>query len=41
MLQSRTFHVVFVGENHGSGIDPTANSDKTVTYSGKAISIKP
>ena len=41
MLRSRTFHVVFVGENHGAGIDPTAKSDKTMTYSGRAISIKP
>jgi hypothetical protein len=32
---------VFVGENHGSGIDPTAKSDKTAAYSGKTLSIKP
>ena len=41
MLPSRTFHIVFVGENHGSGIDPTAKSDKTATYSGKVVSIHP
>ncbi len=41
MLQSRTFHVVFVGENHGAAIGPTEQFDKTITYSGKAVSIKP
>ena len=35
MLQSRTFHIVFVGENHGAGIDPTAKSDKTDDLFGK------
>ena len=41
MLQNRSFHIIFVGENHGAGIDPAAKSDKTVTYSGKAVSIHP
>ncbi|MBZ5648956.1 MAG: glycoside hydrolase family 31 protein [Acidobacteriia bacterium] len=35
MLESRTFRVVFVGENHGAGIDPDEHADKTVQYSGK------
>jgi alpha-D-xyloside xylohydrolase len=39
MLQKRTFCVVFVGENHGAGIDSTAKADNTVEYSGKQISI--
>jgi alpha-D-xyloside xylohydrolase len=41
MLESRTFHVVFVGENHGAGINPEAQADKTVTYSGKAVTVAP
>jgi len=35
MLESRTFRVVFVSENHGTGGDLTATADKTVKYSGK------
>jgi alpha-D-xyloside xylohydrolase len=41
MLESRTFRVVFVGENHGVGIDITAQADKSVTYTGQPISLKP
>jgi alpha-D-xyloside xylohydrolase len=41
MLQSRTFRVVFVGENHGVGIDPASEADKVVQYSGKLISVTP
>jgi alpha-D-xyloside xylohydrolase len=41
MLQTRTFRVVFVGENHGVGIDPASDPDKTVQYSGKQISVTP
>jgi alpha-D-xyloside xylohydrolase len=40
MLKDRTFHVVFVGPNHGVGIDAESRPDKTVKYSGKAISIR-
>ncbi|MGH9511167.1 MAG: glycoside hydrolase family 31 protein [Terriglobales bacterium] len=39
MLQTRTFQVVFVGENHGVGVDSTGNPDKVVKYSGKEISV--
>ncbi len=39
MLQSRSFHVVFVGENHGTGIEPSERADKTVSYSGKQVVI--
>jgi alpha-D-xyloside xylohydrolase len=38
MLQNRTFHVVFVGEKHGVGID-AAQADKSVQYSGKQVSV--
>ncbi len=41
MLQSRTFRVVFVRENHGAGIDPASEADKVVQYSGKQISVTP
>lgn len=41
MLENRTFRVVFVHENHGVGINPTDEVDKTVQYSGKQITISP
>jgi alpha-D-xyloside xylohydrolase len=41
MLDKRTFRVVFVGENHGIGIDPTEKPDQVVQYAGKAITIRP
>jgi alpha-D-xyloside xylohydrolase len=41
MLQTRTFHVVIVGENHGSGVEPTAQADKIVQYSGTHITVTP
>ena len=41
MLASRAFHVVFVGEKHGAGIDPEDQPDKTVPYSGKQVVVVP
>jgi alpha-D-xyloside xylohydrolase len=41
MLESRSFHVVFVGENHGVGINPADTVDKIVQYSGKQITVTP
>ena len=41
MLESRTFRVVFVGENHGNGIEPASAPDKVVQYSGKQIGVTP
>ena len=41
MLEKRTFHIVFVGENHGTGIDPTQRADKTVRYTGQNVLLKP
>jgi alpha-D-xyloside xylohydrolase len=41
MLESRTFQIVFVTENHGAGIGPTERADKTVRYSGQTLSVKP
>lgn len=39
MLTSRTFNVVFVEREHGSGIAPTSQADKTVQYSGAEVSV--
>jgi alpha-D-xyloside xylohydrolase len=41
MLESRSFHVVFVRENHGVGGGLTSAPDKTVQYAGKKITIAP
>jgi alpha-D-xyloside xylohydrolase len=41
MLESRTFQIVFVTENHGAGIGPTERADKTVRYAGQSLSVKP
>jgi len=39
MLENRTFHVVFVRENHGVGASPADEIDKVVQYAGKQVSI--
>jgi alpha-D-xyloside xylohydrolase len=39
MVESRSFHVVFVGNGHGTGIDMTRRADQVVQYGGKSISI--
>jgi alpha-D-xyloside xylohydrolase len=39
MLQNRTFHVVFVGENHGVGVNPADEADTVVQYSGNQITV--
>jgi alpha-D-xyloside xylohydrolase len=41
MLEKRTFRIVFVTENHGTGGGLTENADKTVEYSGKRVAVKP
>jgi alpha-D-xyloside xylohydrolase len=41
MLQSRSFRVVFVGENHGAGISPEEKPDKVVPYAGKQVTLTP
>jgi len=41
MLASRTFRVVFAGENHGAGINPEDKPDKVVQYTGKQITVRP
>jgi alpha-D-xyloside xylohydrolase len=39
MLNKRTVRVVFVGENHGAGIEPTTQPDRIVEYLGKPVSV--
>jgi alpha-D-xyloside xylohydrolase len=39
MLGSRTFHIVFVRENHGAGPVSQDKPDKTVHYSGKQLRV--
>jgi alpha-D-xyloside xylohydrolase len=39
MLEQRTFHVVFVGESHGTGIEPAEHADKTIAYLGQPVDI--
>jgi alpha-D-xyloside xylohydrolase len=41
MLESRSFRVVFVRENHGVGINSADEADKVVQYSGKQITVTP
>ena len=36
MLADRTFRVVFVGNNHGAGVEPAA-ADREMKYAGRAI----
>lgn len=40
MLESRSFHIVFVTENHGAGGATEKNADKTLTYSGSLLTVK-
>ena len=39
MPASRTFNVVFVGANHGSGVDVTATPDQAVRYDGTQATV--
>jgi alpha-D-xyloside xylohydrolase len=39
--ENRTFRIVFVSENHGSGGGLTEAADKTVKYSGKKLTVTP
>jgi alpha-D-xyloside xylohydrolase len=35
MLKQRSFNIVIVGKDHGTGVETTANPDKTVVYEGE------
>ncbi len=41
MLDKRTFRVVFVSGDHGTGIGQTAQPDKTVEYAGQSVTVAP
>jgi hypothetical protein len=34
MLKERTFNVVIVGKDHGTGVGTTDNPDKVISYQG-------
>ncbi len=40
MLQSRTFHAVFVREGHGAGPGLTEKPDRVVKYEGQAVEVR-
>ena len=39
MLEHRTFHIVYAGENNGAGIELSKQADAVIEYSGKAVTI--
>jgi alpha-D-xyloside xylohydrolase len=39
MLRQRAFHIIFVREGRGTGIEPTAQPDKIVEYSGGQVAV--
>ena len=40
MLKDRTFDVVIVSANHGTGVEGTTSPDRRIKYSGRSISVK-
>lgn len=40
MLKNRTFNVILVGENKGTGVQQTAKADKVIKYNGSAVRVK-
>lgn len=40
MLNARTFHIVWVSPNHGTGIGQTANPDAVVIYNGNLVQVQ-
>ncbi len=39
MLKERTFHIVWVSDNHGVGVPVTEKPDAVVHYTGKAVTV--
>ena len=39
MPEERTFHVVWVGERHGIGLEPESRVDATLSYDGKKVEV--
>jgi len=40
MLSRRTFHIVWIKPGRGAGVAPAATADRTVTYDGRAVTVK-
>ena len=40
MIKNRTFNIVFVDKEKGTGVTTTSKFNKTMTYNGKAKSVK-
>lgn len=40
MPERQTFHIVWVGRQHGAGPEPVVDVDKTVLYSGSTVLVK-
>jgi len=40
MIKNRTFNIVLVDNKNGKGVTITSKFNKTITYNGKAISVK-
>jgi len=41
MLERRSFHVVFVSEGHGVGVEPSPQADVTAAYDGTPLTVAP
>jgi alpha-D-xyloside xylohydrolase len=39
MFANRTFNIVFVGPDHGTGVESLQNPDRAVQYSGREVSV--
>jgi alpha-D-xyloside xylohydrolase len=39
MLERRSFHVVFVGKDHGTGVEPSPHADETISYAGQSVTV--
>jgi hypothetical protein len=39
MLERRTFRVVFVGKDHGTGLEPPPKADATIAYVGQPVTV--
>ena len=40
MLEKRKFHIVWVRDGHGSGVDLEGKPDKVISYDGKQVTVK-
>ncbi len=40
MLKERTFHIIWVGDEHGVDVSPENNIDEVITYTGEKVIIK-